>query len=217
VPDLVRALGRSEDIVVKRVCWALGDIKDSSAVEGLMQVCDHPSWWVREYAVEALGKIGDGAASEVVLAALKDTIGQVRKSAVVSSGQLQINEAVEELAHSLGDDFYGARLMAVSSLLRLDTALVLQTLADSLISPNRLVGDLACQVLGEIGSDEAMALLLTQLSSIDPNRRAQAAVALVTADPLDNCGFRKNYLDRETDRLVRLKIESALKNLEDEK
>jgi HEAT repeat protein len=150
------------------------------------------------------------------MTALNDTIGQVRKSAVVSCGQLQVNEAIEELVHALGDNFYGARLMAVNSLLQLDTAEVLLVLADSLASRNRLVGDLACRVLGEIGSDEAMQLLLSQVTSADPDRRAHAGVALAKADPLDNCGFRKSYFDGETDRLVRLKIESALNTRQDE-
>jgi len=216
VPDLLRALRRPDGLVVQSVCWALGDIKDSSAVDGLMAVCDHPRWQVRDQAVGALGKIGHRKASAIVRQALQDTIGQVRKSAVVSCGQLETDEAVAELVHALGDDFYGARLMAVNTLLQLDTSLVLSVLADSLNSENQTVGDLACQVLGEIGSDDAMELLLTQTSSPDPDRRAHTAVALVKADPLDNCGFRRNYFDRETDRLVRLKIEAALSSLENE-
>lgn len=217
VPDLLAALKRNDALVVKRVCWALGDIGDSSAVDGLIGVCRHDDWQVRDQAVGALGKIGDRVASQAVMEALTDTIGQVRKSGVVSCGQLQVNEAVEELVHALGDKFYGARLMAVNSLLQLDTLLVMKTITDSLNSESSSVGDLACRVLGEIGTDDATALLLTQVSSPDPNRRAHAAVALVQADPLDNCGFRKTYYENETDRFVRTKIESAIKSLENEK
>lgn len=216
VPDLVRALKRSDELVVQRVCWALGDIKDSSAVDGLMEICNHSRWQVRDQAVEALGRIGHQKASRVVMEALQDTIGQVRKSAVVSCGQLRVNEAAEELAGALGDEFYGARLMAVNSLLQLDTALVLTTLADSLNSQDTSVGNLACSVLGRIGGDDAMQWLLAQTSSSDPERRAHAAVALIQADPLDNCRFRSQYYDAETDRLVRLKIESALGSIPDE-
>ena len=217
VPGLVAGLNSSDAVVVRRACWTLGDIADSAAVAPLMGVTGHEAWQVRDEAIQALGRIGDRRASEVVVIAMQDTIGQVRKSAVVSCGQLKINEAAEELAHALGDAFYGARLMAVNSLLQLDTAVVLQVVADSLNSSNETVGDLACRVLGEIGTDDAMALLLTQTSSSDPDRRAHAAVALVKADPLDNCGFRRSYYDNETDRLVRLKIEAAITLSEDEK
>jgi HEAT repeat protein len=210
VPDLLGALSRPDDLVVQRVCWALGDIGDTAAVEGLMGVANHSSWQVRDEAVGALGKIKDTRAARVVTAALMDTIGQVRKSAVVSCGQLGAQEAVEELTHALGDDFYGARLAAVNSLLLLDTTLALVVLADSINSADSQVGHLACQVLGRIGIDDALRLLVAQLSSPDPQRRAHAAVALAEADPLDNCGYLLKYLATEPDRLVRLKVESVL-------
>ncbi|MCK4460786.1 MAG: HEAT repeat domain-containing protein, partial [candidate division Zixibacteria bacterium] len=38
VPYLVRALKRSDGLVVQRVCWALGDIADSAAVDPLVEV-----------------------------------------------------------------------------------------------------------------------------------------------------------------------------------
>lgn len=216
VPDLLQALKRTDGLVVQRVCWALGDIKDSSAVEGLIGVCQHDRWQVRDQAMSALGKIGDAAATATIMTGLSDSIGQVRKSAVVSLGQLRADDAVAALVHALGDQFYGARLMAVNSLLSLDTALVMSHLVDSLESRNRLVGDLACQVLGEYGTDDALAALVSQTRSDDPDRRAHAAVALVRADPLDNCGFRKKYYANETDRLVRLKIESAIRTISNE-
>jgi len=216
VPGLVDGLGQPDHVVVARVCWTLGDIGHPTAVEPLIGVCQNNAWQVRDEAVRALGRIGDGEAAEVVVAALQDTIGQVRKSAVVACGQLQTNDAAGELAYALGDEFYGARLMAVNSLLQLDTATVVQVLSDSLNSPNEQLGDLACRVLGEIGTDDAMALLLAQTASPDPDRRAHAAVALVKADPLDNCGFRRNYYDDEIDRLVRLKIEAAIDLANDE-
>lgn len=217
VPDLVRALGREDGRVVQRVCWALGNIRDSGAVEGLIGVGNHPRWQVRDQAVSALGKIGDQRGADVVIKALDDTVGQVRKSAVVSAGQLRLQQSAEKLVGLLGDDFYGARLSAVNSLLELDTHLVVAVVADSLESEDEYVGNLGCDVLGMIGTDRAMELLVAQVTSPNPNRRAHAAISLVKADPLDNCGYRQMYLFGETDRLVRLKIESALSALQDER
>ena len=210
VPLLLEALKRPDELVVQRACWALGDIRDSSAVDGLIGVCHHPCWQVRDEAVGSLGRIGNARASETVLEALQDTIGQVRKSAVVSCGQLKVADAVEELVHGLGDEFYGARLTAINSLLQLDTARVVAVLADSLGSPDAGVGHMVCRVLGEIGNEEALTLLSGQLDSSDPARRTHAALALTQVDPKDECGFLGKYLEQETDRLARLKIESAL-------
>lgn len=216
VPDLLKALKGDDPLVVQRVAWALGDIKDTTATEGLLAICGAKTWQVRDQAVGALGRIGDQRATGAVLTALIDSIGQVRKSAAVSAGQLTVQESVPQLVHMLGDDFYGARLSAFSSLAKLDTATVIQAVADSLSSPNELLGNLGCRLLGEFGSSRAIDLLRPQLSSTSASRRGQAVRALIKADPYDNCGYLKAYLPKETDRLVLLQIESARSAVADE-
>jgi HEAT repeat protein len=216
VPDLLKALKGNDPLVVQRVAWALGDIKDTSATEGLLAICGNNTWQVRDQAVGALGRIGDARGTDAVMAALTDTIGQVRKSAAVSAGRLALEGSIAELVHMLGDDFYGARLSALNSLLKLDTAAVVAAVADSLSSPNDLLGNLGCRLLGDLGTDRAVDLLRTQLSSPLPGRRARAALALVQADPYDNCGYLRAYLPEETDRLVLLQIESARSAVPDE-
>ncbi len=210
VPDLLSALKRDDNLIVQRVCWALGDIKDAAAIEGLVAVTDHEKWQVREQAIGALGKIGDVQVSDVVMNALVDTIGQVRKAAAVSAGRLTINEAAFGLVHIMGDEFYGARMAAKEALMMLDTTVVLRALADSIESVNSMTGDLACAILGDYGTDAAVDLLLAQTKSPSADRRAHAAIALVKADPLDNCGYQKLFVPLETDRYVLLKIQSAL-------
>jgi HEAT repeat protein len=214
VPLLVRALSRPEDLVVERVCAALGDIADSAAVEPLMSVTTRPRWQVRDQAVGALGKIKSRRADQAVLTALEDSVGQVRKAAAVAAGLLGIREAVPGLIHVLGDDFYGARWAAVRTLIGLDTGLVTLALADSLNSDNRFVGDLGCYVLGRLPSERGLELLFRQTESVSPERRAHAAAAIALADPKDVCGWHQQLLEGETDRLTRLKIASALKALE---
>jgi len=216
VPDLVRALNRDDGLIVQRVCGALGEIADSGAVDGLVAISGNERWQVRDQAIAALGKIGHPGGSESVSGALTDTIGQVRKSAAVSTGKLHLNESIEHLVHLLGDSFYGARLSAMHSLLKLDTVRVMTALKDSLNSKNDFIGDLGCKILGDIATDEALDVLLGQLNSLDPNRRAHAAIAMIKADPLDNCGYRERFFPREADPLVQLKIKSAISDLTDE-
>jgi HEAT repeat protein len=211
VPYLIDALKRPESLVVQRVCGALGDLKDTTAVNPLTDVATHSRWQVREQAVGALGKIGDQRGGEAVMLALNDPIGEVRKAAVVSCGQLSIEGSIAQLIHALGDDFYGARLGVVDALLKMDTAQVIAALADSLNSENGLVGNLGCYILGELGTDEALGLLMLQTGSNDADRRAHAAMAIIKADPDDNCGYHTMLLEHETDRLNRLKMESTLR------
>lgn len=210
VPDLLVALNRPEKLVVQRVCWALGDIKDSSAVIPLIDVSTHPSWQVREKAIDALGKLNDNQADQIIIFALSDSIGQVRKAAVVASGRLTIDDATEKLIHILADDFYGARMSAIEVLTKLETARVISSIADSLNSAISLIGDLSCQVLGKLNHPDAYDLLINEVNSKSANRRSQAAVALIISDPLDNCSVRQSIIDNETDRLVLLKINSAI-------
>jgi len=215
VPDLVVALTRPDEKIVQNVCWALGDIADSSATLPLMDICNHKRWQVRGQVIRALGRIKDNRAEEVIIQALNDTLAQVRKSAVVSCGRLTLTESIAKLVSLLGDDFYGVRMTAMEALLQMDTSRVLHTLVDSINSDNSLLGNRACEILGRYGSDEAIELLLEQTYSENLERRAHAGVAIIRADPDDNCGFRRLFYDNEKDRLVRLKMESALRAAQD--
>jgi len=209
VPYLVRALKRPDGLVVQRVCWALGDIKDSSAVDPLMEVRHHPRWQVRDQAIGALGKIGEFRAGPAVVEALTDSIGEVRKAAAVSCGQLQADESIAVLVHLLGDDFYGARMSAAGSLLKLDTVLVVAALEDSVDSQTRLVGNLACYILGRLATHECLSILLDQSQAADPFRRAHAVTGLTQAVGEGGAWVGRFFAEREPDRLTRLKMTSA--------
>lgn len=210
VPYLLTALGFNKGIVVERVAWALGDIKDTAAVMGLLGVAQHARWQVREQAIGSLGRIGDLRSADAVLTSLDDSIPLVRKSGTVAAGQLKLQQGITKLVHLLGDSFYGVRMTAAASLSQLDTATVLQSIVDSLESANRQLGHLACDLLGAMKTDTARHVLLAQTKSEDPLRRAHAAVALVLADPADECDFRAPFLAAETDRFTRLKVQSAI-------
>ncbi|MCB2230705.1 HEAT repeat domain-containing protein [bacterium] len=216
VPDLVAALKRPNPLIVSRCAWALGSIKDSTSTIPLTEVCNHDDWSVRNEAVLALGKIGDARASETVLAALSDTIGQVRKSAVVSAGKIKIPLAIQPLVRTLADPFYGARLMAIEALAKFDSSVVIDALADAMEDDPPIIGHLACRLLGQLATPEAIEILHQQVLIGDTERKRFAALALVEADPLDNCGFRSVYLNEQTDRLSRIQIESAIAAATDE-
>jgi len=211
VPLLTEALQRPDEKIVQRVCWALGDIKDPAAIGPLTAIRNHASWQVRDQVCGALGKIGQAepVATETVVAALADSIGEVRKAAAVSCGKLLVQEAVEPLVGMLGDDFYGARFSAFDALLKLDSVRVVEVLTDSITGATLLQGNVACDLLARIKTDRALELLFEQTFSLDPSRRAHAAVALIRGDPEDLCGFYEFLYERELDRLTLLKMQSA--------
>lgn len=210
VPYLIESLNSPEGLVVERVCGTLGDIADSAAVSALTKAALHVRWQVREQALGALGDIRDSRGTETITNGLQDSIGEVRKAAAVAAGALKTDEVLPALVHMLGDDFYGARMSAAGALLKLDTPQVVQAAVDSLGSENELVGNLGCYVLGKLGTDTALEHLLAQARSDNPSRRAHAAVAFIRSDSTDSRGLRDSLLAAETDRLVRLKIESAI-------
>jgi len=77
-------------------------------------------------------------------------------------------------------------------------------------SENPLLGNLACEALGRIGTPAALDALNEQAFGGHPERRAHAAIALITADLTDSRNFRFFYLGYETDPFSRSKVESAI-------
>jgi len=215
VPKLVETLGRPDWLVVQRVCWALGDIKDSNAVDALKQVAYHPNWQVREYAVRALGLIGNLKGLPTVIKAFSDSLGPVRKAAAFAAGGIKSSQAIPNLVSALGDDFYGARFAASEALTLLDTQQTILHLRDSIQAATGLKANLMCQTLGKIGHSDALSVLNEQLDSDKMENRTFAAVAIMSADPKDLCGFHERIHKKVIDRLALVQIESARKAAQD--
>jgi HEAT repeat protein len=187
VPFLVASLSLEDPEQVSRICYSLGEIKDSGAVSGIIGVASHKDWRVRSNAASALGQIGDNRARKTVMLLLQDSDEMVRKSAAVSSGLLTMDEAIPYLVHMLGDDFYGARLCASESLVKYGPKAI-PFIADSLDSENEVVGNLGCTTLGLIGGDPAAAAIAPQLKSDRYTRRALAVEAVLLSNSSLACG-----------------------------
>jgi HEAT repeat protein len=210
VDYLLTAIPVSEAEKRGRICYTLGFIGDSAAVDGLVAVGDDADWRVRSNAAAALGKIGDKRADETVLRLLDDSVGIVRKSAVVACGQLQPSGGTAKLVHLLGDDFYGARMTASEALIAIGSEAI-DIIADSLGSVNRLVGNLGCTTLGKIGGDKAAFSVSRQLIDNDPIRRALAVETILIANSSLACGFVEIIAETETDPLVLYYIDLVMK------
>jgi HEAT repeat protein len=210
VPYLVESLKRREWVVVERVCWALGDIKDTAAVVSLIGSTQHSQWQVRDQAFTALGKIADRRAGEAAMAGLRDSISLVRKSATVAMGKVTPDSAIPILIGAFGDPFYGVRMTAVDALFSYDTLDVIKCLADSIGSSNPMVAGLVCVAMGRTKREDLAQTLLGATTSTFDHVRASAIEAIIAIDPADKNGYQKVFLAKETSSMVRQRIQSAI-------
>ena len=72
VAKLVEALDDRDEFVRKQSILALGEIKDSAAVDALIEKTKDPDWFTRLTAAASLEKIGDQRGREAVKPLLKD-------------------------------------------------------------------------------------------------------------------------------------------------
>jgi HEAT repeat protein len=201
VPLLLKSLDDENAEKVGRICYTLGEIKDSSAVDELIRAVSHPDWRVRSGSCGALGKIGDSRAGATVMKSLVDNDETVRKSAAVACGRLSAADAIPVLVHMLGDSFYGARMCASEALQEFGEKAV-PVIADSLGSENAMLGNLGCITLGLIASDSAASVLTGQLESSSATRRALAVEGIFLSNSTSACGAVELLARVETDSTV---------------
>jgi len=209
VPYLRKSLLFDDYRLVSRICSALGEIKDSSAVGDLITISSHKRWQVRSSCAGALGKIGDRLADETIIKLLSDSVETVRKSAAVAAGKLSVEIAINKLVHMLGDDFYGPRMCASDALVKFGNESI-KPIVDSLDSENSMVGDLGCSTLGNIGGNLAALGVSQQLNSEDKARRILAVKAIYQSNSSLACGLVELLKETETDPVVIFYINKTL-------
>ena len=99
VPHLLAALKDGNRQVRHSAADALGEIRDSQAVEPLIAVLENADedWEVQSRAAESLGKLGDLRATETLMASLTNMVSHVRYMAVVALGEIGDPAAEEAL------------------------------------------------------------------------------------------------------------------------
>lgn len=209
-PYLVDLLKNDDYEISGRACYALGKIQDTSSVEAIMETARHSDWRIRSNAIGALGDIGDNRADNLIITTLKDSNENVRKSAAVAATRLKIISAAPELTGMLNDDFYGARMCASEALISFGHEAI-GVITDSLDSKNELLGNLGCTTLGMIGGDSAAVILVGQLSSKSPLRRALAVEGILHSNSSLACGAVELLHKSEKDPIVLFYIEKVLK------
>ena len=121
VESLILALKDGDTDVRKKAIEALGESKDSRAIEPLIAVLkDEKDTEVRTNAASILGELKDSRAVESLIITLKDNDPNVRRTAVTALGEIKDSRAVESLILALKDGHADVRSRATEVLGKLN-------------------------------------------------------------------------------------------------
>ncbi len=178
VPMLVEALGSVDPYRRRLSARVLGEMKDSSAVYGLLEYIEDRDFRMRAGVISALGKINDKRGVRPSLAALKDDDYLVRTSAAISLSMLADSNTVNPLVEALSDPYYGVRYSAMEALTKIGAPAV-PAIADGLADPNDEISlYLLIETAGNLKDEILVEPLIKILSTDDYNARAFAVEAL---------------------------------------
>lgn len=160
---------------------ALGGLKDSRAVESLINFLSTPAepWQVRGNAALALGLIGDARAVRPLIAALQETNPDVRRSAAIALGELKDPGNLELFIKMLDDQEPDIRRWAGAGIGQIGVAAALEPLMRTALHDNdQTVREVATGTLGGSKDPRAVDALLTALQDSYINVRINAARGL---------------------------------------
>ncbi len=117
VPILIKKLSDESDISMRRtIIGILGGIKDSRAVDPLIELLKDKSDDIRCDAISALGSIKDARAVEPLIELLKDKCDRIRYQAAWSLGSIKDARAIQPLMIALNDKNADVRVCMLSAL-----------------------------------------------------------------------------------------------------
>jgi HEAT repeat protein len=179
----------ARDIII-----AIGETKSAKAVSLLAEIASNPDERtpLRIAALDALSRVGDPAGLDAILSCVSTNDPNVRSAAVAALGPFTGEKVDKAILDAFRDSYYRTRIAAAqASRDRKLAAAVpyLQFRAERDDVPN--VKDEAVKALGEIGNDEAMAVL----DNIFKERKNADRIRLICAQMLmKNAG--QKYLSR---------------------
>ncbi|HHT9138888.1 MAG TPA: HEAT repeat domain-containing protein [Candidatus Wunengus sp. YC60] len=163
-------------LLLWNAAWALGESKDTRAVEPLITALKDKNEDVRRNAADVLVKIGPRAV-EPLIAALKDADENVREHAAKALGEIKDPRAVEPLITALKDENKEVRRHAAQALGESKDTRAVEPLIAALKDENGDVRRHAAEALEDIGP-RAVELLIVALKDENKEVRRHAAQAL---------------------------------------
>ncbi len=164
--------------------FALADEADS-AIQPLIVALDDEDPAVRAGAAQVLGEIGTPAsAAESKLVALhKDKDAVVRVSAILALGQVTGSPSAERMIAALQDENQSVRDQAASLIVRMGQPAI-PALSKLINEPDAASSRRAIDILGRIGHEDGLPLLMDALGHQDREIRDAAILALGDFGPL---------------------------------
>jgi HEAT repeat protein len=178
VSYVVQALGAEDPFKRRLAARTLGEMKDSTAVEGLLEYTADPDYRIRAGVINALGKIGDHRGVQPSAMALDDDDYLVRTAAAVSLAMLADSSAVGRLIAALNDPYYGVRYSAAEAVWKIGDPAVIPVLHSLKNHADTLAFYFLIEVAGNLKDERLIGPLERVLNSDDPFARAFAAEAL---------------------------------------
>jgi HEAT repeat protein len=203
VEGLVKALKYTKDCTVRRgAAEALGEIRDSGAVDPLIQASRDEDSGVRWRAAVALGHVGSARAVYALAQALKDQERDVRLCAAEALGEIRDAGALGPLIQALRDEDSGVRCKAAVVLGHMGDARAVHPLAQALKDQDKDVRSCAAKALGEIGNERAVEPLTQALGDrlYAVREEAVRALANIGEPALDSLIGALKHEDRGTRR-----------------
>jgi HEAT repeat protein/DNA polymerase III delta prime subunit len=173
-----RLLQHENSSVRRRATEALGKIKDTQAVQALIQALNHEDSSVRWSAAEALGEIRDTQAVQALIQALNDKNSSVRWRSADALGKIKDTQAVQALIQALNDEDSYMRRRATEALGKIKDTQAVQALIRALNDEDSYMRWSAAEALGEIKDTQAVPYLIHTLNDKDSSVRRRAAEAL---------------------------------------
>jgi hypothetical protein len=180
VPQLIHELKSQDPLVRRHAAEALGEIRDTRAIDPLGRVLKDKDALIRRHAVKALGKIGDPRAVPLLAEILNDPDEQshVRMTAAEALGDIGDKRAVEPLVSVLTGSHWTIRRSAAIALGAIRDPRAVAPLITALQDEDASVRGRVVETLGTIKDPRAVGPLHSALKDPDGNVRKLAEQAL---------------------------------------
>ena len=209
VSAIVEAIGAEDNYKRRLAVRVLGDMKDTTAVEGLLRYADDSDFRIRAGVLSALGKIGDKRGVEPALTGLKDDDYLVLTSASISLSMLAVPSTIDPLLSALSDPYYGVRFEAAKALWNIGEPSVDPVKNALEDQPDTTAYYLLIEIACNLKDKKLIKPLTKVLESNDPFARGFAVEALTAIDSKKAVKIFGKKLKNETHPFVLGKIELA--------
>ncbi len=207
VPYIVDALGKTDPFKRRLAARALGEMKDSTAVDGLLGYIDDPDFRIRAGTVNALGRIGDRRGIDAAVKALSDDDYLVRLDAAIALSLFADPGTIDILIEALSDPYYGVRFKASEALGKMGESAAIPVKRALLTEKDAAAYYLLIEIAGNLKDGRLVATLTDILKSSDPLVRAFAVEALGKLDSKDAEKALRELRQTETHPFVIAKLD----------